>query len=170
MDTAALLEYRAAKDDFFKNSPQSPVPPDARASFAGLAYYEPSPDHEFTVPVQATEPEPVTIGTTTGEERVYHRIATATVTIEGAEVTLALYSTGHPGLFLPFRDATSGEETYCAGRYLDIEPNGDGTVTIDFNMAYAPFCAYSEAYSCALPPYENWLDVPIRAGERNPID
>ncbi len=170
MDAQALLEYRAAKDDFFKNSPQSPIPPDRRASFTGLSYYDPDPDLVFTVPVDVIDPEPVTVGTTTGEERVYHKIGTATVTIDGEDVTLALYSTGHPGLFLPFRDATSGKETYGAGRYLDVEPNGDGTVTIDFNQAYAPFCAYSEAYSCALPPYENWLDVPIRAGERNPAD
>ena len=170
MDIAALLEYRAAKDDFFKNSPQSPIPPDRRAAFTGLTYYDPAPDLDFTVPVTVVDPEPVPVGTTTGEERVYDRVATVTVPIEGTDVTLALYSTGHPGLFLPFRDATSGNETYGAGRYLDVEPNGDGTVTIDFNMAYAPFCAYSEAYSCALPPYENWLDVPIRAGERNPVD
>ncbi|MEN8234089.1 MAG: DUF1684 domain-containing protein [Actinomycetota bacterium] len=168
MDTTALLEQRAAKDEFFQHSTQSPVPAGERASFNGLSYYDPSPDLAFTVPVDVVESEPIQIGTTTGEERTYHRVATATVAVEGTDVTVGLYSTGHPGLFLPFRDATSGNDTYGAGRYLDVEPNGDGTVTIDFNYAYAPFCAYSEAYSCALPPFENWLDVPIRAGERNP--
>jgi len=170
MGTQTLLEERAGKNEFFKYSPQSPIPALERATFDGLSYYDPDPDLVFTVPVEQVEPEPVTVGTTTGEERIYHKIGTATVTIDGTDVTLALYSTGHPGLFLPFRDATSGKETYGAGRYLDVEPNGDGTVTLDFNLAYAPFCAYSEAYSCALPPYENWLDVPIRAGERNPVD
>ncbi|MEN8114134.1 MAG: DUF1684 domain-containing protein [Actinomycetota bacterium] len=168
MDTAALLEQRAARDEFFQHSPGSPVPPQERASFTGLAYYDPDPELVFTVPLDIVDPEPIQIGTTTGEERTYHRVATATVTVEGSDVTVGLYSTGHPGLFLSFRDATSGNETYGAGRYLDIEPNGDGTVTIDFNYAYAPFCAYSDAYSCALPPYENWLEVPIRAGERSP--
>lgn len=170
MDFQELLDHRADKDAFFHRSPQSPIPADERASFGGLAYYDPTPDLVFTVPVDVVEPEPVQIGTTTGEERTYHKVATATVVIEGNDVTIGLYSTGHPGLFLPFRDATSGSETYGAGRYLDIELNGDGTVTIDFNEAYAPFCAYSDAYSCALPPYDNWLEVPIRAGERNPPD
>ena len=83
---------------------------------------------------------------------------------------LALLATGHNGYFLPFRDATSGNETYGACRYLDLEPAPDGSVTVDFNYAYAPFCAYNDAYSCALPPQENWLEVPVRAGERNPTE
>ena len=87
--------------------------------------------------------------------------------VEAQEVSLVLYDTGHPGYFVPYRDATSGDETYGAGRYLDIDPNPDGTVTIDFNLAYNPLCAYSDAFSCPLPPVENWLAVPIRAGERD---
>ena len=166
MDIQELLDQRADKDDFFRHSPHSPIPGADRTGFDGLEYYDPAPDLVFTVPVDVVEPEPVQVGTTTGEERTYHKIGTATVAVEGTDVTLSLYSTGHPGLFLPFRDATSGSETYGAGRYVDVEPNGDGTVTLDFNYAYAPFCAYSDAYSCALPPYDNWLEVPIRAGER----
>ncbi len=170
MDFQELLEQRADKNDFFRQSPQSPIPADERAAFEGLSYYDPTPDLVFTVPVDVVDPEPVQIGTTSGEERTYHKVATATIIVEGNDVAIGLYSTGHPGLFLPFRDATSGHETYGAGRYLDVEPNGDGTVTLDFNYSYAPFCAYSDAYSCALPPYDNWLQVPIRAGERNPPD
>ncbi len=169
MDTQQLLAERADKDDFLRHDPQSPIPTEDRTRFEGLTYYDPSPELVFTVPVDTVEPEPVQIGTTAGEERTYHRAATVTVFVEGTDVVLGLYSTGQVGLFLPFRDSTSGDETYGAGRYLDIEPNGDGTVTIDFNYAYAPFCAYSDAYSCALPPYDNWLEVPIRAGERNLI-
>ena len=106
------------------------------------------------------------IQTTTGDARTYYRIATATLDIDETAVVLALYSTGHDTLFLPFRDATSGRQSYGAGRYLDIEPNEDGSITIDFNLAYAPFCAYSEQYSCALPPQENWMSASIEAGER----
>ncbi|MBT8206662.1 MAG: DUF1684 domain-containing protein, partial [Acidimicrobiia bacterium] len=80
-----------------------------------------------------------------------------------ADVTL--YDTGAHGYFVPFRDATSGKESYGAGRYLDVHPNEDGTVTLDFNYAYNPYCAYDEAFSCPLPPIENWLEVPIAAGE-----
>ena len=115
MNIQELAEQRARKDDFFRSSPQSPIPHGDRAAFAGLNYYEPTADLVFTVPANVVEPEPVQVGTTTGEERTYHRVATATVTVEGTDVTLGLYSTGHPGLFLPFRDATSGNETYGAG-------------------------------------------------------
>ena len=87
--------------------------------------------------------------------------------VAGEEVSLVLYDTGHPGYFVPFRDKTSGTDTYGAGRYLDIDPNSDGTVTLDFNMAYNPLCAYNDAYSCPLPPVENWLTVAVEAGERD---
>ncbi len=69
-------------------------------------------------------------------------------------------------LFLPLRDATSGEETYGAGRYLEPQPAAEGWVLMDFNCLYSPYCAYNEAWSCPLPPRENWLSVPIRAGEK----
>jgi hypothetical protein len=72
-------------------------------------------------------------------------------------------------LFVPFRDATNAAETYEAGRYLDLAAQDDGTYDLDFNLAYAPFCAYSPSYSCPLPPPENWLTARITAGERNPV-
>ena len=68
---------------------------------------------------------------------------------------------------LPLRDATSGKETYGAARYLDIEQRPTDEYVIDFNLAYNPYCAYSEDYVCPFPPRENWLSVPIRAGEKN---
>jgi uncharacterized protein len=168
MNTADLLKFRSDKDHFFKRSEQSPLTHEAQHNFDGLAYFEPNDDLVFEVSLDAVEPSDVTIATTAGEERTYSRVATATVSVDGEDTTVALYSTGHEGLFLPFRDATSGSETYGAGRYIDVHPQGDGTVVIDFNYAYAPFCAYNENYSCALPPHENWLSVAIRAGERNP--
>ena len=87
--------------------------------------------------------------------------------VDGESAQATLFSDDDdPGLFLPFRDATSGRETYGAGRYLDVQPpDADGDVVIDFNLAYNPYCAYSEGFSCPLPPAENRLDVPIRAGE-----
>jgi uncharacterized protein (DUF1684 family) len=166
VNTSELIEYRKQRNDFFRNAHESPVPHDERDDFDGLAYFEPDAGLVFEVALDRVEPTEVTIATTTGDERTYVRVATATVAIEEADTTVALYSTGHESLFLPFRDATSGKESYGAARYLDIQPEGDGTVTIDFNYAYAPFCAYSDRYSCALPPAENWLTVPIRAGER----
>ncbi len=73
---------------------------------------------------------------------------------------------GPATLFVPFRDKTCGTETYGAGRYLDLEDPAGAEVLIDFNLAYNPYCAYSESYSCPLPPPENWLEIPVTAGER----
>jgi uncharacterized protein len=77
------------------------------------------------------------------------------------------------GFFLSFRDATCGDETYGAGRYLldtakgaDLGADRDGRLILDFNFAYQPSCSYDPRWSCPLPPRENWLTIPIRAGER----
>ncbi|MCL1600234.1 MAG: DUF1684 domain-containing protein [Actinomycetia bacterium] len=166
MDTEALLQDRKDKDEFFKLSPYSPIPAQDQGTFTGLSYFDPNPDLVFTVELEPVEPTEITIHTTTGDTRIYHRIATATVEIDETPVSLAIYSSGDDSLFLPFRDSTSGRKSYGAGRYLDIDPNEDGTMTIDFNYAYAPFCAYSDQFSCALPPQENWMTVSVKAGER----
>jgi uncharacterized protein (DUF1684 family) len=167
MHTTHVLEFRDEKDQFFKHAPQSPLPEHDRGDFSGLSYFEPNEDLAFNVGLEPAEPTDIEISTTTGDQRMYTRVATVTFTVADEDTTLALYSSGHESLFLPFRDATSGAETYGAGRYLDVVPNEDGTAVIDFNYAYAPFCAYSDRYSCALPPQENWMPVAIRAGERN---
>ncbi len=168
MNSADLLEFRHDKDHYFKHADQSPVPHEARHDFGGLSYFSPNDDLVYEVDLEPVEPTEVTINTTTGDERTYQRVATATFSVDGEDATVTLYSNGHESLFLPFRDATSGKESYGAGRYIDVHPNGDGTALLDFNYAYAPFCAYNDLYSCALPPQENWLSVAIRAGERNP--
>jgi uncharacterized protein (DUF1684 family) len=165
MDTRAILQHRKERDRIFAGH-HSPLDQDRRAGFTGLAYFDPAPDLVFRVPVEPVERTRIRVQTSDGAERVHERAGIVRVEVDGEETSLTLYDTGHPGYFVPFRDATSGGETYGAGRYLDIEPNSDGTVTIDFNLAYNPLCAYSDAYSCPLPPVENWLSVAITAGER----
>jgi uncharacterized protein (DUF1684 family) len=164
---ANLEAQRAEKDHYFKHSPYGPI--EDRVNFTGLNYYPPDPAYRYVLPLQrADEPELLTFQTSTGDEQTYHRLGTVEFEVEGQSAQLAIYqSTDHDGLFLPFRDATSGKETYGAGRYLEPHELGDGKLLIDFNLAYNPFCAYSEAYSCPLPPFENHLTtVAIRAGER----
>ena len=157
---------RDEKDEFFRTDHHSPIP--SREEFGGLSYFDHDPGYEFTVRPEQADGSALEVQTSDGQVRLYRR--SATVDLEGPSgaftVTL-LTSDGREGFFLPFRDATSGSETYGAGRYLDIDPNADGTVTIDFNLAYNPYCAYDDAYSCPLPPSENWLSVPIEAGEKN---
>ena len=166
MTTDELLQYRAAKDEFFKHDHHSPIVD--QSAFAGLRYFDPDPAYRFTVPPTPADGTIIEVPTSDGQLRAYRRSATVNLEMPRNLVELTLFTTdGANGFFVPFRDATSGSETYGAGRYLDVEPNEDGTVTIDFTLAYNPFCAYSEAYSCPLPPAENWLRVPITAGEKD---
>jgi hypothetical protein len=103
--------------------------------------------------------------TSTGDVQEFVRYGKLRFSVEGAEAELTVFANQH-GFFIPFVDSLAGVETYPAGRYLDPEPLDDGRFLIDFNLAYNPYCAYNELYSCPLPPAENRLKVPIRAGEK----
>jgi uncharacterized protein (DUF1684 family) len=110
--------------------------------------------------------------TSTGDTRQYRRWGHFTITVAGQSGELTIYADTYGGdLFLPFKDATNGAETYGAGRYMDnhrpaIQRLQGDTYRIDFNHAYNPYCAYNLGYSCPLPPRDNWLKLPIRAGEK----
>jgi uncharacterized protein (DUF1684 family) len=113
--------------------------------------------------------------TTVDTQQEYTRVAQLEFELEGEPLTLVGYAgvgEDDRSLFVPFRDKTTGQQTYGAGRYMEFEVEGDvaaaETVPIDFNLAYHPFCAYNDAFACPLPPEENWLDIAIKAGERLP--
>jgi uncharacterized protein (DUF1684 family) len=173
-----VLEVRQEKDAFFASSADSPIPAHERAGgFQGLRYYPPDVAYrvEATVSPQA-QPETVWLGSTKGDLRPQMRYAELRFTLSDEPCRLLAFKDPageltEPGeLFIPFRDATSGTETYGAGRYLETEehegPDGARFAVLDFNLAYSPWCAYNEAYSCILPPPENRLSVSVRAGER----
>ena len=167
-----LDDFRAEKDDFFREHPNSPLTPDQRASFTGLDYFAEDPSllvHARLETDGVDTDEAVEMQTTTGGVQTYRRAGSVGFEVDGEPARVTLYaSPDMHGLFLPFRDRTSGTETYGAGRYLEVEPPGpDGTVEIDFNLAYNPSCAYNPMWACPIPPGENWLTVPIRAGERS---
>jgi len=166
MDTQQLIEHRKARDEFFRTSDHSPLAHADRHDFAGLDYFQPDPGLVFTVPMEPGDGSEIRIPTSDEREKVYTRAGTVRFYVDATPVQLTVFDTGHPGFFIPFRDVTSGKTTYGAGRYLDIDPNDDGTLTIDFNHAYNPSCVYSEGFSCPIPPMENWLQVPIEAGEK----
>jgi uncharacterized protein (DUF1684 family) len=172
---AAIAGYRAEKDEFFKSSPHSPIPDDERARFEGLPYYP--IDEDLVVeglglePYTGDEPSSFEIPTSDGKLRPAHRAGTFSFDLRGAPRRLTAYQLdGARGdsLFLPFLDETSGRETYGAGRYLDLEPDDDGTYAIDFNLAYHPSCVYAPKFSCPLTPAENRIATRIEAGERLP--
>jgi uncharacterized protein (DUF1684 family) len=103
--------------------------------------------------------------TSTGDVQVYQRHSRFHFTVDGQDAELAIYESDS-GYFLPFVDALAGQETYPAGRYLEPEPLPGGRFLVDFNMAYNPYCAYNEHWSCPLTPFENRVKVPVRAGEK----
>lgn len=169
-----LAHFRAEVDEMLEMDPQSPLSTTQQEHFDGLDYYK--ADHAFrfsgTVERFGDDEPLVEMQTSTGEARHYRRWGRFSFEVEGEEASVVIYQDPAYGdFFLPFKDATNGSETYGAGRYLDnhrpgLRRLGENRVEIDFNYAYNPYCAYNEDYSCPLPPRENWLKVPIRAGEK----
>lgn len=175
---SAVEQFRAEKDAAFRFAPDSPIPHDRRHDFPGLPYY---PVDEALVfegltpePYTGSEPTDFQIPTSDGKLRPARRSGVFTFDAEGAPRHLTAYELdgAHADgrMFVPFLDATSGSETYGAGRYLDLEPDDDGTYALDFNLAYHPTCVYDAGFSCPLTPAENRLPIAIRAGERLPED
>lgn len=175
-EPARLLGFRAAKDRLFASHPSSPVPQAERPDFRGLAYWRHAPELALRARL---EPEPGAPPldvprSSAGPTMPFARIGWVTLAVGGEPIRLAVYWLNEyaGGIFIPFRDGTSGTETYGGGRYLwdsgkgaDLGSEGEELV-IDFNYAYHPSCVYDPAWSCPLAPPENWLTVPIRAGER----
>jgi uncharacterized protein (DUF1684 family) len=166
MNVRELEHLRQHKAHTFRDDPHSLLPPEQRARFAGLRYFPPNPQLQLELLVEPADGSTVESPTSDGSTRRFRRSARVRFEIDGEQAELVLLSSqDEHGFFLPFRDATSGRESYGAGRYLDVEPGRDGRVQVDFNLAYNPYCAYNDAFSCPLPPPENWLRVPVRAGE-----
>jgi len=172
---AELEANRAEKDRFFDEHQQSPIPPEERDDFDGLDYFDPAPDYRVEATVSTVDPpETVEMETSDGRTVRYLRVVTFTFELDGEDYELAGYRQEHDdsgGFFVPFRDKTTGQQSYKGGRYMELEPEGevaDGDeVVLDFNLAYNPFCAFSETFSCPLPPEENWLETTVPAGERD---
>lgn len=162
----SLLEtFRQEKDEFFRHDPHSPLTPEQRQNFTGLSYFPENPDLDLKLEIEEfSEKQTVTMQTTTGDFQDYLRYGRLHFSVEAEDVELTLYHNPH-GFFLPFADSLAGGETYGAGRYLEPELLPDGRLHVDFNLAYNPYCAYNELYSCPITPAENRLKVPIRAGE-----
>ena len=166
-----IQEERQRTEGFMRSNPESPFAPDS-IEFKGLDYYAPDPDYRVRArltPIQSQKL--LQMPTSTGEEEKYIRYAYADFDLNGQPQRLLLLQPfdSQTMLFVPFADATSGEETYGGGRYLDLEMpprTGGKTIELDFNKAYNPYCAYNASFSCPLPPKENMLDVAIRAGEK----
>jgi uncharacterized protein (DUF1684 family) len=170
---AALIESeRKDKDNFMKEDEDSPFG-EKRTDFTTLHYFLPDLKYRILAKLEPAANKQVRLlPTSTGEESRYLEYAWAIFELDGKENRLLLLEIMDMGptrgkLFLAFADETSAAETYGGGRYLDLKKIPAATsIELDFNKAYNPYCAYNDAYSCPLPPRENLLKVPIRAGEK----
>ena len=170
-DPAGTLDrFRAEKDDLFVTHPDTPLMAVDRATFEGLRYWPYDPSLRFEVPVEPMAPVGVAAISGTGDAYPLERIGRVALPMGTLDVYwVAVYG---GGVFVPFRDATNGDETYGAGRYLlDTVKGADlggsaGMLVVDFNYAYHPSCTYDPRWSCPLAPPANRLSSPVRAGER----
>ena len=163
--------WHAEKDQFMRESPQSPVSEDRRRSFAPLTYFPADPAYRVPAMLQPAEAGPaVEMPTSTGQRRQMRRVGTLAFSLKGQPLSLGAFVEADEKdmlrLFVPFGDLTNGMETYPGGRYLDLERTATGIYDLDFNRAYHPFCLFNSAYDCPYPPPESRLKVPIRVGER----
>ena len=168
---AQLQALRAEKDETFANDRSSPLTPAQRARFDGLEYFRADAAYSVRAEIEEfAQQRTVTLGTSQGGQAHFWRYGFAKFTLLGKQESLTLFlpveSNRRDTFFAPFLDKTNREQTYGGGRYLDLTRDADGKLTIDFNLAYNPYCAYNHAWSCVLPPVENTIDQPVRAGER----
>jgi len=163
-----LTDFRRSKNEFFAEHPQSPLTHEQRENFTGLVYFDENLALDLKVEVEELdEKDEIVMQTSIGDQQRYRRYGKFSFEVDGETAELVVYAAPH-GFFLPFVDSLANQETYGAGRYLDPEVLPDGRFHIDFNLAYNPYCAYNELYSCPLTPFENRVKVPIRAGEKLP--
>ena len=167
----SLDAYWSRMDVEFADSATSPLKAVDRAHFQHLARF--APDSNYCVQARFSpveDAEPFAMQTSTSRQPVFKPYGTLHFTLNGNEYRLSVYADAipdprYPGyLFLPFTDLTNGDQTYGAGRYLDMKAPLVNTVTLDFNKAYNPYCAYNDKYSCPIPPSENHVPTAVMAG------
>ena len=167
-----IKKEREDKDRFMQTSKESPFASNPE-DYTTLSYYTPDPKYRIIAdltPVQ--DKKMVVLATNDGKEQRFIEYAFAEFDLDGLHHKLLILEVMDSGpfrgkLFFAFGDETSAVETYGAGRYLDLQKvPGSSTILLDFNKAYNPYCAYISNYSCPLPPSQNLLSIPIKAGEK----
>jgi hypothetical protein len=167
--------WRETRDELFRSHSQSPLPADRRASFEGLEYWPYDPDARVLAELQDIEAPPQPVETSGTEPILFRPFARASFDLRGERLSLevAWLAAYGGGVFLSFRDATSGRESYGGGRYLLDTVKGadlgedDGRLVLDFNFAYNPSCSYDPSWVCPLAPPANRLTLAVDAGEKH---
>ena len=166
--------WRSTRDELYRSHPQSPLEPGERESFAGLDSFDYDPALRLSARLADAPPAEDELPVSRDAPIRFWRLGTLDVELPGGVRRLEAYwlDAYGGGLFVPFRDTTSGDETYGGGRYLLDTVQGadlgerDGELILDFNFAHHPSCVYSVRWACPLSPPANRLNVPVRAGER----
>ena len=164
MDVDQLLHERSERDRFLLEHYSSPLPDQHVPGFNGLAYFPPDAAWELTGEYEVAEPRKIPIPSSAGIESAYTMLGVVTISIGESVYRLTVLDDGDGGAFIPFRDGTSGAESYGGGRYVGVPAEAGGAVTIDFNRAQNPWCVYDEEFTCPLPSTENWITERIPAG------
>jgi uncharacterized protein (DUF1684 family) len=157
---------------YLKYNQESPLTEAQKRELDQLDFYPVDPGFLVKARIEPIEiKKMIEVPLTDGSVEKYLRHSFAVFELDGRELRLLLLQAAKEAdkrnFFLAFADATSGEETYGGGRYLNLRQDGQRSITIDFNLAYNPYCAYNPDYACPIPPRENILEVPVRAGEKN---
>lgn len=164
-----LETERRMKDEFMARDPESPFV-SSRVPFHPLRYFAPDPKYRVRANLKRVPvPEEAYLRTNRDGQAVMRRLGDLSFTIGDRTARLSVYHAGEgvgTSVFVPFRDLTSGRESYGPGRYVTLELTEDDVYEIDFNRAFNPYCAYTDDYECGFPPAENDLPVAVRAGER----
>jgi uncharacterized protein (DUF1684 family) len=166
-----IAAWRTEKDRFMRESSESPVTEAQRASFPQLPYFPINQEYRVPASLRLAPAEDILqMPTSTGQRRDMRRIGALEFTLKGQSMKLTAFAdatdTELRRLFVPFYDRTNGTETYPGGRYLDLDRTATGIYDLDFNRAYHPFCLFNPTYDCPVPPRENRLTIPVRAGEK----
>lgn len=168
----SVMKFRAEKNDYMKNNPNSPFNMKSKVEFKELNYFDVNLDLRFKSKLFRNEKmDTVTIFGTKGEERKVVKFGYVLFNFNNTQYRLNVYKSNYNGIeyySIWFTDKTTNKESYGVGRYLDFELNPDENFfyDIDFNYAYNPYCAYSHEYSCAIPTKEDYIDIEINAGEK----
>lgn len=163
---------RSEREQAFRSQSWSPVPESRRADWEGLQYYPVDPSLRLQGPlIRVVNGRRFDIVTTSGELRPCREIGYFLVDLGAGPEKLPVYElldqrSREENLFIPFADATTGTETYPAGRYLEVEPVERGLYLLDFNTVYNPSCAYGGSFQCPVAPEESHLRAAVHVGER----
>ncbi|MEQ6119093.1 DUF1684 domain-containing protein [Reichenbachiella sp. MALMAid0571] len=162
---------RTEKEEFMKTSSESPFK-NSTSEFEGLNYFPPNMEYKVKAKIEHIETKAyMDLATSTGQSEKYLKYAYAKFELKGQEMKLLLLKKVSGGkkepIFTAFADDSSGKSTYGGGRYLDLSFKNATRIELDFNLAYNPYCAYNDSFSCPFPPAENILPVSIEAGEKS---